>query len=81
MGHEVDYPSENDKDTKPGSVPDTQDKSQTKNDDEHSFAEEDSYFSGEQYVLSKGVEPVTAADDPMGLSIVGALLDGEDQLG
>ncbi|KAF2548790.1 hypothetical protein F2Q70_00023213 [Brassica cretica] len=65
----VDYPSENDKDTEPGSVPDTQDKSQTKNDDEHSFAEEDSYFSGEQYVLSKGVEPVTASDDPMGLSM------------
>ncbi|KAL0707481.1 hypothetical protein Bca4012_073907 [Brassica carinata] len=69
LGHEVDYPSENDKGTEPGSVPDTQDKSQTNNDDEHSFAEEDSYFSGEQYVLSKGVEPVTASDDPMGLSM------------
>ncbi|KAL0743414.1 hypothetical protein Bca4012_084927 [Brassica carinata] len=68
LGHEVDYPSENDKGTEPGSVPDTQDKSQTKNDDEHSFAEEDSYFSGEQYVLAKGVEPVTASDDPLGLS-------------
>ncbi|XP_018489282.2 uncharacterized protein LOC108859877 [Raphanus sativus] len=63
LGHEVDYPSENE-------PPDTQDKSQTKNEDEHSFAEEeDSYFSGEQYVLAKGVEPVTASDDPMGLSV------------
>ncbi|KAJ0264326.1 hypothetical protein HA466_0026980 [Hirschfeldia incana] len=65
LGHEVDYPSENE----PGSVPDTQDKSQTKNEDEHSFAEEDSYFSGEQYVLGKGVESVTASDDPLGLSL------------
>lgn len=63
LGHEVDYPSENE-------PPDTQDKSQTKNEDEHSFAEEeDSYLSGEQYVLAKGVEPVTASDDPMGLSV------------
>ncbi|CAA7051285.1 unnamed protein product [Microthlaspi erraticum] len=70
LGHEVDYPSENDKGTEQGSVPDTQDKSQTKNDDDgNSFAEEDSYFSGEQYVLGKGVEPVTASDDPMGLSV------------
>ncbi|KAF2555833.1 hypothetical protein F2Q68_00017459 [Brassica cretica] len=63
------YDDDDDACTEPGSVPDTQDKSQTKNDDEHSFAEEDSYFSGEQYVLSKGVEPVTASDDPMGLSM------------
>ncbi|CAH8284509.1 unnamed protein product [Eruca vesicaria subsp. sativa] len=69
LGHEVDYPSEHEKGTEHESVPDTQDKSQTKNDDERSFAEEDSYFSGEQYVLSKGVEPVTALDDPMGLSV------------
>uniref|UniRef100_A0A1J3I0L7 Putative serine/threonine-protein kinase dyrk2 n=1 Tax=Noccaea caerulescens TaxID=107243 RepID=A0A1J3I0L7_NOCCA len=69
LGHEVDYPSENEKGTEQGSVPDTQDKSQTKNDDDHSFAEEDSYFSGEQYVLAKGIAPVTASDDPMGLSM------------
>lgn len=69
LGHEVDYPSDNEKGTERGSVPDTQDKSQTKNDDDHSFAEEDSYFSGEQYVLAKGIEPVTASNDPMGLSM------------
>ncbi|KAL1202701.1 putative dual specificity protein kinase YAK1 [Cardamine amara subsp. amara] len=69
LGHEVDYPSDNEKGTEHESVPDTQDKSQTKNDDDHSFAEEDSYFSGEQYVLAKGIEPVTASDDPMGLSM------------
>ncbi|CAH2053447.1 unnamed protein product [Thlaspi arvense] len=69
LGHEVDCPSENEKATEHRSVPDTQDKSQTKNDDDHSFAEEDSYFSGEQYVLAKGIEPVTASDDPMGLSM------------
>ncbi|CAN8258971.1 unnamed protein product [Cochlearia groenlandica] len=71
LGHEVDYPSENDKASEHGSVPDTQDKSQTKNDDDHSFAEEDSYFSGEQYVLTKGIEPSTASDDLMGLSMNG----------
>ncbi|KAG7625623.1 putative dual-specificity kinase CMGC-DYRK-PRP4 family [Arabidopsis thaliana] len=69
LGHEVNYPSDNEKGTEHGSVPDTQDKSQTKNDDDHSFAEEDSYFSGEQYVLAKGIEPVTASNDPMGLSM------------
>lgn len=69
LGHEVDYPSDNGKGTEHGSVPDMQDKSQTKNDDDHSFAEEDSYISDEQYVLAKGILPVTASDDPMGLSM------------
>ncbi|PKI39068.1 hypothetical protein CRG98_040555 [Punica granatum] len=35
--------------------------------DDQSFAEEDSYFSGEQYFQSKIVEPVTTSDDPLGL--------------
>ncbi|RID63405.1 hypothetical protein BRARA_E02416 [Brassica rapa] len=74
LGHEVDYPSEHE----PGSVPDTQDKSQTKNDDEHSFAEEDSYFSGEQYVLAKGVEPVTTKEPDLAARYDGELMDATE---
>ncbi|OWM86181.1 hypothetical protein CDL15_Pgr011005 [Punica granatum] len=37
--------------------------------DDQSFAEEDSYFSGEQYFQSKIVEPVTTSDDPLGLVV------------
>ncbi|XP_057951930.1 uncharacterized protein LOC131146367 isoform X2 [Malania oleifera] len=69
LAHEIDYPSDNEKGTGHGSVPDPQERGPTKDEDEdQSFAEEDSYFSGEQYFQGKNVEPVTASDDPMGLS-------------
>ncbi|GMY24066.1 putative serine/threonine-protein kinase dyrk2 [Fagus crenata] len=70
LAHEIDYPSDNEKGTGHGSVPDPQERAPTKDeDDDQSFAEEDSYFSGEQYFQAKNVEPVTATDDPIGLSV------------
>jgi hypothetical protein len=69
LAHEIDYPSDNEKGTGHGSVPDPQERAPTKDeDDDQSFAEEDSYFSGERYFQAKNVEPVTASDDPIGLS-------------
>ncbi|XP_023523459.1 uncharacterized protein LOC111787674 [Cucurbita pepo subsp. pepo] len=70
LAHEIDYPSDNEKGTGHGSVPDMQDRAQTKcEDDDQSFAEEDSYFSGEQYFQSKHIQPVTNSEDPMGLTV------------
>ncbi|KAJ7970211.1 Kinase family protein [Quillaja saponaria] len=57
LAHEIDYPSDNDKGTGHGSVPDPQERGTSKDEDEdQSFAEED-------------VEPVTASDDHLGLSV------------
>ncbi|XP_047942838.1 uncharacterized protein LOC125189620 [Salvia hispanica] len=68
LAHEIDYPSDNEKGTGHGSVPDTQERSQHKNDeDDQSFAEEDSYFSGERYIQSKTVNAIVPADDHDGL--------------
>nr|GMC59918.1 serinethreonine-protein kinase afc2 [Ipomoea batatas] len=67
LSHEIDYPSDTEKGTGHGSVPDPQ-RSQNREEDDQSFAEEDSYFSGEQYIKSKTVDGVRLADDPTGLS-------------
>ncbi|XP_027358460.1 uncharacterized protein LOC113867376 isoform X1 [Abrus precatorius] len=70
LAHEIDYPSDNEKGTGHGSVPDPQERGPAKDeDDDQSFAEEDSYFSGEQYLQAKNVEPVTGSDDHIGLTI------------
>ncbi|WJX71931.1 hypothetical protein P8452_55869 [Trifolium repens] len=70
LAHEIDYPSDNEKGTGHGSVPDPQERGPTKDDDDdQSFAEEDSYFSGEQYLQAKNVEPVTGSDDPIGITV------------
>ncbi|WCJ42160.1 Protein kinase superfamily protein [Euphorbia peplus] len=70
LAHEIDYPSDNEKGTRHGSVPDQQERGPTKDeDDDQSFAEEDSYFSGEQYFQSKTIEPIAVSDDPIGLSL------------
>ncbi|MED6172883.1 hypothetical protein PIB30_054064 [Stylosanthes scabra] len=70
LAHEIDYPSDNEKGTTHGSVPDPQERGPAKDDDDdQSFAEEDSYFSGEQYLHAKNAEPVTASDDPIGLTV------------
>ncbi|XVF53733.1 hypothetical protein PTKIN_Ptkin05aG0122500 [Pterospermum kingtungense] len=70
LAHEIDYPSDNEKGTGHGSVPDPRERGQAKDDgDDQSFAEEDSYFSGEQYFQAKNVEPVAVSDDPIGLSV------------
>ncbi|CAI9113282.1 OLC1v1013855C1 [Oldenlandia corymbosa var. corymbosa] len=79
LAHEIDYPSDNEKGTGHGSVPDPQDRGQNKNDeDDQSFAEEDSYFSGEQYFQSKNVDPVGPSDDPIGLSMTGMYRGGDE---
>ncbi|MBA0651901.1 hypothetical protein Goklo_019195 [Gossypium klotzschianum] len=69
LTHEIDYPSDNEKGTGHGSVPDLQERGQTKSEDDQSFLEEDSCFSGEQYCQAKNVEPVAAPDDPVELSV------------
>ncbi|XVF50386.1 hypothetical protein PTKIN_Ptkin04bG0095600 [Pterospermum kingtungense] len=70
LAHEIDYPSDNEKGTGHGSVPDLQERGQTKNeDDDLSFVEEDSYLSGEQYFQAKNVQPVSALDDPIEQSV------------
>ncbi|KAL3628941.1 hypothetical protein CASFOL_027987 [Castilleja foliolosa] len=58
LAHEIDYPSDNEKGTAQGSVLDPRETGQQdKNDeDDHSFAEEDSYLSGERYLQSKNVK-------------------------
>ncbi|GAB4842691.1 hypothetical protein Ancab_012667 [Ancistrocladus abbreviatus] len=70
LAHEIDYPSDNEKGTVHGSVPDPRETAAAKvEDDDQSFAEEDSYFSSERYLHSKNLDPVSASDDPIGLSV------------
>ncbi|KAG9457647.1 hypothetical protein H6P81_002155 [Aristolochia fimbriata] len=69
LAHEIDYPSDTEKGTGQGSVPDQQERAPTKEEDDQSFAEEDSYFSGEQYFQSKKIEQVGVAEDPMELTM------------
>lgn len=61
LAHEIDYPSDNEKKTGP------QEKNPPKNDDDDlSFAEEDSYLSSDQYFHSKNVGQVTRSGDSIG---------------
>ncbi|KAK1431420.1 hypothetical protein QVD17_07879 [Tagetes erecta] len=61
LAHEIDYPSDNEKKTGP------QEKNPPKNDDDDlSFAEEDSYLSSDQYFHSKNVGQVTQSGDIIG---------------
>ncbi|MCL7024596.1 hypothetical protein MKW94_026727 [Papaver nudicaule] len=70
LAHEIDYPSDNEKGVGHGSIPDPQENRPSKEeDDDQSFAEEDSYFSGEQYFQAKNIEQVVAPNDPMGNSM------------
>ncbi|XP_073139470.1 uncharacterized protein [Henckelia pumila] len=69
LAHEIDYPSDNEKGTGHGSVPDPQERGANKDDeDDQSFAE-DSYFSGEQYPRSRNVDPAVPSDDRAVLSV------------
>ena len=64
LAHEIDYPSDNEKGTGHGSVPEQQDHVTRKDeDDDQSFAEEDSYLSGERYFPGKNVQQVAASDE------------------
>ncbi|CAL0312334.1 unnamed protein product [Lupinus luteus] len=70
LAHEIDYPSDNEKGTGHRSVPDPREGGPAKDeDDDQSFAEEDSYFSGERLLQVSNVEPVKASDDHIGLSV------------
>ncbi|XP_010936835.1 uncharacterized protein [Elaeis guineensis] len=67
LAHEIDYPSDNEKGTGHGSVPDQEERVPRKDEDEHSFAEEDSYLSGEQYLHSKNIKQVASLEEPIEL--------------
>ncbi|KAJ0570349.1 putative dual-specificity kinase CMGC-DYRK-PRP4 family [Helianthus annuus] len=61
LAHEIDYPSDTEKKTDP------EEKILQKNDDDDlSFADEDSYLSGDQYFHSKNVGPVTRSGERIG---------------
>ncbi|XP_057812395.1 uncharacterized protein LOC131026530 isoform X2 [Salvia miltiorrhiza] len=69
LAHEVDYPSDNEKGTGHGSIQDPLETEQNKDDeDEQSFADEDSYLSREQYFQSKNVDSVVSSENPVGVS-------------
>ncbi|XP_074559078.1 uncharacterized protein LOC141815017 [Curcuma longa] len=67
LAHEIDYPSDNEK-----GMGNHQDQAPRKDeDDDRSFAEEDSYLSGEQYFETKNVEQVAIMKGPMGHKMLG----------
>ena len=80
LAHEIDYPSDNEKGTGHGSIPEQQDQVTRKNeDDDQSFAEEDSYLSGEQYFPGKNIQQVAASDEnDLIAHYDGQLLDAEE---
>lgn len=79
LAHEIDYPSDNEKGTGHGSIPDQQERDAGKDeDDDQSFVEEDSYFSGEQYFQSKNIEQIAGSEDPVGRSTTGMYGTNED---
>ncbi|GAA0174807.1 protein modifying enzyme [Lithospermum erythrorhizon] len=69
LAHEIDYPSDNGKPPGHGSLPDSQERVQNQDDDDQSFVEEDSYFSGEHYIESRNIDLTRPSDDPTGISI------------
>ncbi|KAL8153545.1 hypothetical protein V2J09_011305 [Rumex salicifolius] len=70
LAHEIDYPSDNEKGTGHRSGPDLQETTSGKvDDDNESLPEEDSYFTGEQYLQSNNMEAALASDDPIRMSI------------
>ncbi|ONK75031.1 uncharacterized protein A4U43_C03F12610 [Asparagus officinalis] len=80
LAHEIDYPSDNEKGTGHGSVPEQQDQVPRKDeDDDQSFAEEDSYLSGEQYFTGKNIHQVGASNrNNLIVHYDGQLLDAEE---
>nr|XP_043617060.1 uncharacterized protein LOC122588906 [Erigeron canadensis] len=78
LAHEVDYPSDNEKKTAHENSRDPQGRFPEKNeDDNQSFADEDSYLYGGQFFHSKNVDPVSHSDD-MIAQYDGQLLDEEE---
>ena len=78
LAHEIDYPSDTEKGPEQRSIPDQEARIQTKeDDDDQSFAEEDSYFSGEQFFQSKNVDRGASSEDPV-VHYDGQLMDNEE---
>ncbi|XP_074569757.1 uncharacterized protein LOC141826411 [Curcuma longa] len=72
LAHEIDYPSDNEKGTHHGSMLDHRDQAPRKDeDDDQSYAEEDSYLPGDQYFLTKNVEQVGISKGPLGHKMAG----------
>ena len=70
LDHKKDYPSDNEKGTGHGNLPDPQESSLAKHEEEDQcFAEEDSYLSGKEHIQQKNVEPVTASYDHIGQTV------------
>ncbi|CAI9766503.1 unnamed protein product [Fraxinus pennsylvanica] len=79
LAHEIDYPSDNEKDTGHGSVPDPIERNQNKdNEDDRSFAEEDSYLSEERDLQSKNVDPVVPPDNLIGFPVIEKYLRNDE---
>ncbi|KAF5777824.1 putative dual-specificity kinase CMGC-DYRK-PRP4 family [Helianthus annuus] len=76
LAHEIDYPSDNEKVT----IPDPQERTTNKTeDDDQSFAEEDSYLSGDQYFHLKNIDPVANSDERnTAVQYDGELIDEEE---
>ncbi|CAM8940384.1 unnamed protein product [Rhodiola kirilowii] len=69
LAHEIDYPSDNEKGTGRGSVPDAQERSPAREEDAQSFAEDDSYLSGERYIEGRNLKRDVPEDNMAGLSL------------
>ncbi|CAA3032559.1 Hypothetical predicted protein [Olea europaea subsp. europaea] len=79
LAHEIDYPSDNEKDTGHGSVREPIERDQNKdNEDDRSFAEEDSYLSRERDFPSKNVDPVVHPDNLIGLPMIEKYLRNDE---
>ncbi|XP_076888334.1 uncharacterized protein LOC143538736 [Bidens hawaiensis] len=77
LAHEIDYPSDNEKVTNPDPQERTTNKTE---DDDQSFAEEDSYLSGDQYFHLKNIDPVANSDIERNSAVQydGELMDEEE---
>lgn len=67
LAHEIDYPSDNEKGAGHGSAPDKHKSSPSKDVEDESLVEDDSYFSGEQYFQTKKHDLVSSNKDSIGL--------------
>lgn len=69
LAHEIDYSSDNEKGAGHSNSRDQHKSILTREEnDDHSFAEDDSYFVGEQYFPSKKDEKVSTSENPAGFS-------------
>uniref|UniRef100_A0A7N0VGY7 Protein kinase domain-containing protein n=1 Tax=Kalanchoe fedtschenkoi TaxID=63787 RepID=A0A7N0VGY7_KALFE len=70
LAYEIDYPSDNEKAAGDGRIPDLQERSPAKEEeDAQSFAEDDSYFSGEHFIEGSNLKRNVGVDNVTGLSL------------